>query len=52
MICMAKMTKAQAKRMVDDSRSKIEKLYLKGYVSLKDLEYIIKALNRAKNKIN
>ena len=49
---MAKMTKAQAKRMCDDARSKVEKLYLKGYVSLKDLESVIRALNRAKNKIN
>lgn len=48
---MSKMTKAQAKRMCDDARSKAEKLYLKGFMSLKDLESIIKALNRAKNKI-
>ena len=48
---MAKMTKAQAKRMCDDARSKAEKLYLNGYMSLKDLESIIRAMNKARNKI-
>ena len=43
---MPKMTKAQAKRMCDDARSKVEKLYLKGYVSLKDLESLQKYLRR------
>tara|TARA_Y100000004_G_scaffold158483_1_gene184792 strand:+ start:236 stop:478 length:243 start_codon:yes stop_codon:yes gene_type:complete len=50
-VIMAKMTKAQAKRMCDDARSKAEKLYLNGYMSLKDLESIIRAMNKARNKI-
>ena len=37
---MAKMTKAQGRRRLAEILSKAKKLYLKGYISTKDLDAI------------
>lgn len=48
---MAKMTKTQAKRRLNEIKAKMFKLYEGGYVSLKDLEAVMKMAKLRLNQL-
>ena len=46
-----KMTKAAGRRRLSEILSKAEKLYISGYISLKDLENMMKIIRMRSNQL-
>lgn len=48
---MPKMTKAAGKKRLIEMEGKAKKLYLSGYISLKDLDAVIKIVTKRFNQL-
>jgi len=48
---MVKLTKAQGRRRMAEILGKAEKLYMSGYISLKDLENMMKIIKMRSNQL-
>lgn len=44
---MPKMTKAQARRRLEEARKKVNLVYLEGYISMTQLKAIVEPLGKA-----